>query len=176
MDANELHKEKRRNVQIKYREYMHPNDYSGVAYINSSSLLVSFTYLYEEFNNKAPDLFIVAENEINKKILGFILVEKNPRNFKKGSALIYAIAAHPGYKRLGIGSALIRNVAINLRYNHPKVKMLYLHVQETNEEAITFYKKFGFKETKFLKEFYSWGENAHQLGLDLEDYFEGENR
>ena len=176
MDADSLHEEKRRRVQIKYREYLHPRDYSGVANINSASLIVSFTYLYEEFHKKNPDLFLVAENELNKKILGFILVEKNPRGFKKDSALIYAIAAHPGYKRLGIGGALIRNIAINLRYNHPKVKKLYLHVQETNEDAIKFYKNFGFKETKYLKEFYSWGENAHQLALDLEEYFDIENQ
>ncbi|NHI93876.1 MAG: N-acetyltransferase [Candidatus Lokiarchaeota archaeon] len=176
MDADELHEEKRRNVKIRYREYVHPLDYTGVANINSASLIVSFTYLYEEFYKKNPDLFIVAENELNKKIIGFILVEKNPRNFKKGSALVYAIAAHPGYKRLGIGSGLIRNVTINLRYNHPKIRLLYLHVQETNEEAITFYKNFGFKEIKFLKEFYSWGENAYQLALDINEYFEDNNQ
>ncbi|MHA1799712.1 MAG: GNAT family N-acetyltransferase [Candidatus Helarchaeota archaeon] len=173
MDADRLHEVKRKNVNIKYREYKHPTDYAGVSNVNSASLIVSFTYLYEDFHRKNPDLFIVAENEINKKILGFILVEKNPKGFKKGSsALIYAIAVHPGYKRLGIGSGLIRNIAINLRYNHPKIRKLYLHVQETNDEAITFYKNLGFKEVKFLKEFYSWGENAYQLALEIDDYFE----
>ncbi len=172
MDADELHDSKRKNVSIIYREYEHPKDYADVANINSASLIVSFTYLYEEFHNKDPDLFLVAENELNKKVLGFILVEKNPKSIKKGTALIYAIASHPGYKRLGIGSGLIRNILVNLRYNHPKIKHLYLHVQETNEEALKFYFNFGFKKVKFLKEFYSWGENAHQLAISISDYFE----
>ena len=126
MDAEELHESKRKNVSIIYREYVHPKDYADVANINSSSLIVSFTYLYDEFHKKDPDLFIVAENENTNKILGFILVEKNPKSLKKGTALIYAIASHPGYKRLGIGSGLIRNIMVNLRYNHPKIKALYL--------------------------------------------------
>jgi len=171
MDADELHYSKRKKVSLIYREYVHPKDYADVSNINSSALIVSFTYLYEEFHKKNSDLFIVAENEVNNKILGFILVEKNPKSLKKGTALIYGIASHPGYKRLGIGSGLIRNVMVNLRYNHPKIKHLYLHVQETNEEALNFYFKFGFKKVKFLKDFYSWGENAHQLALSIADYF-----
>lgn len=35
------------------------------------------------------------------------------------------------------------------------IRSAYLHVQQTNHEAITFYKKFGFEEAEVIKDYYS---------------------
>ncbi|MFX0133778.1 MAG: GNAT family N-acetyltransferase, partial [Candidatus Hodarchaeota archaeon] len=85
---------------------------------------------------------------------------------KKNSALVYAIGVLENYRRQGIGKLLINHLIDNLK-KHIDIKELYLHVQESNNVAFNFYEKLGFKFIKTIKNFYSWGENAHQLSLDL---------
>ncbi|MHA1145094.1 MAG: GNAT family N-acetyltransferase [Candidatus Helarchaeota archaeon] len=154
-------------LRVKIRQYEHPRDFEGVAEINRLSLRVSFNYLYEPFSRKSPDLFLVAEDTTKFKKIGFVLVDINGLRGVKHSSLIYAIAVHPDYRRLGIGKLLINELVQRLRTNHVKIKTIYLHVQETNEGAITFYKNYGFKEKTFLKKFYSWGEGAYRLYYEL---------
>ncbi|KAJ8637669.1 hypothetical protein MRB53_011936 [Persea americana] len=56
------------------------------------------------------------------------------------------------YRGLGIGTKLLNHVLdLCLKQNIPEI---YLHVQTNNEDAITFYKKFGFEITDTIQNYY----------------------
>ncbi len=147
------------------REYTR-KDFDQVDVVNSATLRVSFSYLFNIYHKKHPDLFLVAEDSLENKIVAFILVDINGGEVKKNSALVYAIGVLEDYRRQGIGKLLINKLIDNLK-KHPKVKEIYLHVQESNKDAYKFYKKLNFKFVKTINHFYSWGENADQLSLKL---------
>ena len=152
---------------IALREYM-PDDYKQVESVNSKTLRVSFSYLYNMYHKKHPDLFLVVQDKEEKKIIGFILVDIEGGEIKENSALIYAIGVLEEYRRLGIGKMLIEKILENLK-NYPQVEQLYLHVQDSNKNAYKFYLALGFKFVKTLDNFYSWGEKAHQMNLKLKN-------
>eukprot|EP00249_Psilotum_nudum_P004261 c17801_g1_i1 orf=427-951(-) len=57
------------------------------------------------------------------------------------------------YRRLGIGSKLMENV-LDLCARTPEILEVYLHVQTNNEEALEFYKKFGFEVIEIMQNYY----------------------
>lgn len=150
---------------VIYREYL-PTDYDQVDQVNTTCLRVSFSYLYNLYHKKHPNLFLVAEEKDEQKIVAFILVDINGGEIEEKSALVYAIAVLPDYQKQGIGKTLIQKTIKNLR-KYPNVKKLYLHVQDSNNGAYDFYVKLRFKFIKTIKSFYSWGEDAHQLSIPL---------
>ncbi|KAF5819285.1 putative transferase transcription regulator GNAT family [Helianthus annuus] len=56
------------------------------------------------------------------------------------------------YRGLGIGTKLLNHV-IDLS-SKENIGEIYLHVQTNNEDAINFYKKFGFEITETIKNYY----------------------
>uniref|UniRef100_A0A7N0UD02 N-acetyltransferase domain-containing protein n=1 Tax=Kalanchoe fedtschenkoi TaxID=63787 RepID=A0A7N0UD02_KALFE len=57
------------------------------------------------------------------------------------------------YRGLGIGSKLLNHVIdLSMKQN---VSEIYLHVQTNNEDAINFYKKFGFEITATIQNYYT---------------------
>ncbi|CAM8889792.1 unnamed protein product [Rhodiola kirilowii] len=57
------------------------------------------------------------------------------------------------YRGLGIGSTLLNHVIdLSTKQN---VSEIYLHVQTNNEDAINFYKKFGFEITATIQNYYT---------------------
>uniref|UniRef100_I1NPJ9 N-acetyltransferase domain-containing protein n=1 Tax=Oryza glaberrima TaxID=4538 RepID=I1NPJ9_ORYGL len=74
---------------------------------------------------------------------------------KEGGAVcvyIMTLGVLAPYRSLGIGSKLLNHV-IDLceKQNIPEI---YLHVQTNNDDAIAFYKKFGFEITKTIEKYY----------------------
>ncbi|KAJ0605451.1 putative transferase transcription regulator GNAT family [Helianthus annuus] len=57
------------------------------------------------------------------------------------------------YRGLGIGTKLLNHV-IDLS-SKENIGEIYLHVQANNEDAINFYKKFGFEITELIKNYYA---------------------
>jgi len=57
------------------------------------------------------------------------------------------------YRKLGIGSALL-NFVFKVCKDRPAIEAIYLHVQTSNEEAILFYKKFGFEIVETIENYY----------------------
>ncbi|KAF2903748.1 hypothetical protein ILUMI_02424 [Ignelater luminosus] len=57
------------------------------------------------------------------------------------------------YRRLGIGTRMIQHV-LKLAETDGDFDSIYLHVQVNNNEAITFYKKFGFEITAVRRHYY----------------------
>lgn len=58
------------------------------------------------------------------------------------------------YRGLGIGSKLLKH-CLDLCSQDLSIVEIYLHVQTNNEEAISFYKKFGFEITETIQNYYT---------------------
>merc|ERR1719265_1234612 len=61
------------------------------------------------------------------------------------------------YKRRGIATQLIEWVlekAESKERQVDEIKEIYLHVQTSNEDALAFYKKYGFEITEEIKNYY----------------------
>ncbi|MEN2999814.1 MAG: N-acetyltransferase [Acidilobaceae archaeon] len=79
---------------------------------------------------------------------------------------LVSIAVRAPYRRMGIGSALLRETidVVDKFYN---AESLYLEVRVTNYPAISLYEKFGFKKARVVKGYYSDGEDAYVMVLRL---------
>lgn len=87
--------------------------------------------------------------------LGFLLQLIVPG---ESLAHILKLLVGPNYRYMGVASSLIRYV-----FDHAGsklVKSYYLEVESTNEVAINFYKKHGFKVIHRKKSYYSNGRDA----------------
>ncbi len=101
-----------------------------------------FTYYYLT----ASEGFFVAV--IDNFIAGFIVSEIPFPD--RGHIL--NLAVDPKYRRLGIGRALVNRVSA--AFKSKGVRKIWLEVRVSNIGARTFYKKLGFKEEKFLRNYY----------------------
>ncbi|KAH9760834.1 N-acetyltransferase domain-containing protein [Citrus sinensis] len=75
---------------------------------------------------------------------------------KEGGAIcvyIMTLGVLAPYRGLGIGTKLLNHVLdLCAKQN---ISEVYLHVQTNNEDAINFYKKFGFDITDTIKNYYT---------------------
>ncbi|XP_076961111.1 uncharacterized protein LOC143637656 [Bidens hawaiensis] len=71
-----------------------------------------------------------------------------------GAARVYimTLGVLAPYRGLGIGTQLLNHV-LDLS-SKENVSEVYLHVQTNNEDAINFYKKFGFEITETIRNYY----------------------
>lgn len=102
-------------------------------------------------------VFIVAE--CNKRIIGYVCATVEKDGVLYGH--IVSIAVHPNYRRRGIGSALLLRAIEDLR--KMGVKIVYLECRVSNEAAINFYKKHGFRIIKRIPSYYRDGEDAYVM-------------
>ena len=75
---------------------------------------------------------------------------------KEGGAVriyIMTLGVLAPYRGLGIGTKLLNHV-LDL-CTKQNIKEIYLHVQTSNEDAINFYKKFGFEVTDTIQNYYT---------------------
>ena len=63
---------------------------------------------------------------------------------------IMTLACYATYRRQGVGSRLLTDVMSSF----PNVASIYLHVQATNEDAVSFYRRFGFEVVETQKNYY----------------------
>eukprot|EP00992_Anisonema_acinus_P006377 TRINITY_DN20412_c0_g1_i1.p1 TRINITY_DN20412_c0_g1~~TRINITY_DN20412_c0_g1_i1.p1 ORF type:complete len:169 (+),score=33.47 TRINITY_DN20412_c0_g1_i1:50-556(+) len=57
------------------------------------------------------------------------------------------------YRRLKIGTALLEKI-LSKAAEEPNIREVHLHVQTTNDEALAFYKGFGFEVVDEVKNYY----------------------
>jgi ribosomal protein S18 acetylase RimI-like enzyme len=67
---------------------------------------------------------------------------------------IMTLAVLDAYQRLGIASQLVAEMLARVQKTWPTVARVYLHVQTSNERAIAFYTKLGFKVDRKLEGYY----------------------
>ena len=83
------------------------------------------------------------------------------------SATIAQIAVHPQLQHKQLGSAMMDEI-VNDCYAK-KVRTLTLEVRENNEKAIKFYLKHGFKKELVKPNYYSNGDNAIYMILNVQE-------
>ena len=111
--------------------------------------------LKNELENKNFNLNLVCK--LNNKIIGYFF-SKNVEN----EYHVLNFALKKNYQHRGYGK-LFFNIIINEYILDGSV---FLEVKRSNLSAINFYKKFNFKETGFIKKYYSDGEDAIIMRLN----------
>ena len=102
-----------------------------------------------------PQGFLVAEGDSG--VLGYVASSGR-------YGLIFSLAVAATHRRRGIGRLLM--VAV-LGYLRGETKTVSLQVRVTNSAAITLYHQFSFKEQGKVRRYYTDGEDALVMTLDL---------
>ncbi|MCQ5340474.1 MAG: ribosomal protein S18-alanine N-acetyltransferase [Candidatus Methanomethylicia archaeon] len=109
-----------------------------------------------------PGVYLVAI--IEEKIIGYCI--GIIRNEDIGH--IISIAVDKNYRRRGIGTILLRNTINELmKLGARKIR---IEVRESNIAAIKLYEKIGFREKERIYGYYSDGETAIVMFLELENH------
>jgi len=143
-------------------------DLEQVMYINRTCLPENYsTYFFMELYINYPETFLVAE--VDEKVVGYIMcrIETGFSGFgliKRGHVI--SIAVLPGYRRMGIGEALLRE-ALRAMVEYYNVKECYLEVRVSNTPAINLYKKIGFEVDRIIRGYYADGENAYLMRVKM---------
>jgi ribosomal-protein-alanine N-acetyltransferase len=140
-------------------------------YINRVCLPENYgDYFFMDLYSRFPETFIVAEAG-NGEVVGYVMcrIELGLSNFglsgfiKKGH--IVSIAVMPEHRRKGIGQALVTRAMEGMRFYN--AKQCFLEVRVSNTQAISLYKKLGFKITRTVSGYYSDGEDAYVMSREL---------
>ncbi|MHA1230471.1 MAG: ribosomal protein S18-alanine N-acetyltransferase [Candidatus Helarchaeota archaeon] len=78
---------------------------------------------------------------------------------------VVSIAVHPAYRNLGYGQILLNKLIES--FKKYDIKRINLEVRVSNEHAINLYKKFNFKIVRIKKQYYTDGEDAYLMELNL---------
>lgn len=107
------------------------------------------------YHIKKRQIFIIVEQN---KICGYMLFFE----YKK-SIRLYSIAISLDYISLGYGTKLMKYL---INFANSKSKYLTLEVKVDNVKAINIYRKFGFRDIKYLKSYYRDGKNGIKMKLN----------
>lgn len=106
--------------------------------------------LIELNDNKLAVLMVIT---INNEVVGFC---DYWNTFDSGT--ICQIAIHPNYQHQHLGSKLLEEIIKDAHAK--KTRVLTLEARASNTNAISFYKKHGFKISLVKENYYSNGEDA----------------
>jgi ribosomal-protein-alanine N-acetyltransferase len=112
---------------------------------------------YEEECSNKNSVFLVACGK-GERVIGFSVTRWN--YFAEADLL--NIAVSPDYRKMAAGYLLLKQTEAILRENN--VRELFLHVRESNLNAINFYTRNGFKLLEKIQRFYS---NPEENGLRM---------
>lgn len=123
---------------------------------------------YMKEMERSDSITAVAKN--NTEVIGFIVARLRVRSDdparNHGEIEIYNIAVKSGFRRRGIGKALL-----NYLLQTPlarEASTVWLEVRESNDMALNFYKKNGFKKAYVRTGFFSSPvENAIVMNLQI---------
>ena len=99
--------------------------------------------------------------EAGQKVIAYICV-----NYLLDEGHILNLAVHPGFRRQGIATVLMKDALDTLEKKG--CRFLYLEVRVSNLAARTFYERFGFSVVAFRKRYYiSPEEDAALMTLEI---------
>ena len=110
--------------------------------------------MFRHFHAKCPELFLVARRA--RRIAGYIITCTQSKN-----AEIISIAVYPSHRKTGIGGAMLSHTIDRL--TESGVTILELMVRSTSDEAISFYRGFGFKRLRKVPGYYQEGGDAVRM-------------
>ncbi|WP_148683792.1 ribosomal protein S18-alanine N-acetyltransferase [Fervidicoccus fontis] len=145
-------------------------DLPKVIYINEVTLPENYPeYFYEYHLDNWGRAFFLAE--VDGRAVGYIMnrietVMGLSRSFFQKKGHVVSIAVLEGYRRRGIGEALMRAGMKSMKDVYG-AKSVYLEVRVSNDPAIKLYEKLGFKKVRVIEGYYSDGENAYVMEREL---------
>ncbi|MGC8609153.1 MAG: ribosomal protein S18-alanine N-acetyltransferase [Thermoplasmata archaeon] len=135
-----------------------PADIDRVYKIAQTSLTEFYTQslvldLYKDW----PESFMVYE--YNGKVIGFVVGSK----YSRSEARILLFAVDEKFRKMGVGSSMMDKFIELCRAQN--LLSIRLEVRTDNEEAIRFYKRYGFIITSLLSNYYSDSSNAYTMWM-----------
>ena len=82
-------------------------------------------------------------------------IENDPASEEGKRLYIMIVGVLAAYRGLQVGTQMLEHVLDQASKYHHEVKSVYLHVQTSNDDAVNFYKKFGFEITETLPNYYT---------------------
>ena len=82
-------------------------------------------------------------------------IENDPNSEDDKRLYMMIIGVLAAYRGLMIGTTMLEYILDQTSKYHHEIKSIYLHVQTSNEDAITFYKKFGFEIIETIEDYYT---------------------
>jgi len=154
--------------KVTIREFKQ-EDLDAVIMINKVCLPENYSssfFLEHFFEN--PKCFIVAEAD--GKIIGYNMcrVEFGVSYIRTAFAKkghVISIAVLDDYRGRGIGNQLM--VVGMQRVKEAGASEMYLEVRVSNTNAISLYRRLGFRAVKILEGYYRDGESAYLMAIDL---------
>jgi len=113
------------------------------------------TSFLNEFKKQNKEFLVY---EIYGQIAGYIIFW-----YILDEAELANVAVAKNCRRQGIAAKLLKYCI----KRHPEVSRVYLEVEKTNTGAISLYRKFGFKTTGFIKNYYGNDRDAQRMCLSL---------
>ena len=121
------------------------SDIIDLTNLNKECLPIYYNYLQHlSFIMSSNNLVIIAE--IKNKIIGYLIGEYNSNN----NFHILSFGISEKYRSKGIGRKIINYIENNKK----SCNNITLYVHDLNEKGINFYKKNGFNNTKYIKDYY----------------------
>ncbi len=150
------------------------SDLERVMHINTKCLPENYSsFFYKDLYTRFPDTFVVAE--IDGEIQGYIMCRIEKGWSKRGRLSparlchVVSIAVMEGYRRKGIGLALVKEAMGRGRRTYDS-KEGYLEVRVGNEAAVKLYDKLGFTKVKRNYGYYLDGEDAWLMAAPLDKF------
>ncbi len=126
-------------------------DISQVVMIEKASFPNPYTKdLFTHYLSHTPGGFLLAEWE--GSVVGYIIAE-----LEGTEALIVSVAVSPENRNQGVASLLMQEALGSLL---KKARMVHLQVSAENISAITFYRKFSFRQIGRIEKYYPNGDDA----------------
>jgi ribosomal-protein-alanine N-acetyltransferase len=113
-----------------------------------------------EMGKPYSQVLLLTDDETDSKVIGYIVFW-----LMFDECQILNVAVDLPYRGLGHAKKMIRRV-IDLALKKD-IKRAILEVRKTNLPAVQLYQSLGFGITQIKKGFYSNGEDAYQMSLDL---------
>jgi len=115
--------------------------------------------LFFQMASLFPDKFITVMDD--GVLIGFLMGALTSP--KEARILIFVVDKN--HRNMGIGTKMFSTFIERSRAK--EIEKIRLEVKTTNENAIKFYKKFGFKVVKVLPRYYRDHSNGYMMYLDL---------
>ncbi len=114
-----------------------------------------------ELEKPYSKLLVLTDDETDSVMAGFIVYWK-----LMNEAEILDVCIHPDFRNRGFGKKLVRQV-VSEGVREGLTRLL-LDVRKSNQAAVHLYQGLGFVITQIRKQFYSNGEDAYTMSLDLQ--------
>jgi ribosomal-protein-alanine N-acetyltransferase len=139
-----------------------PDDLNRVLAVEKKVHAAPWTleHFVQELETRHSQFWVLTDDETDEKIMGYIVFW-----VLENQAQILNVAVDFEYRGLGLGERLVRE-AVN-KSMRLGLKKVTLEVRSSNTGAQGLYDKVGFHTTHIRKGFYSDGQDAKCLELDL---------